>query len=162
MDVGEVREWLRAEAEKRSVEEMIAGIESEVAAVERAVGGVPDPVMAMVPAGDEWSVLECLRHVVQTDLEVAGKVLWVALTGELPADGPPAAEGGKEDLLRQNREALDSLYEHLRAADPGAFLEYRWEHSMLGEMNWREWTVFIEAHNWDHARQLASMVASLE
>ena len=83
----------------------------------------------------------------------------MALTGEMPAredaDLPPEVE----PALTKHAEAIDSLYAHVRDADPAAFLDVKWKHPMFGDLNWREWLLFIRIHSKDHARQLAAMTA---
>ncbi|MEX2080020.1 MAG: DinB family protein [Dehalococcoidia bacterium] len=161
MDVDEFRNWLRDEAAARTIDEMIAAIDREVAALEAAIARIHDDAFVATAPGEEWSPARCLVHVVETNVEVATNVLHVALAGELPAAMQPAPlPADRDGLLRANREALDSLYEHLRAADPAAFLDLTWNHFIAGDLNWREWTVFVEAHVWDHAGQLSAMADS--
>ena len=49
--------------------------------------------------------------------------------------------------------------EHIRAADPNANLDTKWRHPMFGDLNWREWLLFLRIHAQDHARQLEKMDA---
>ncbi|MDZ7728356.1 MAG: hypothetical protein U5Q44_09305 [Dehalococcoidia bacterium] len=50
----------------------------------------------------------------------------------------------------------------MQDADPSAFLDVTWTHPMFGELNWREWFLFMRIHSKDHARQLQAMAQSWE
>ena len=46
------------------------------------------------------------------------------------------------------------LWAHVSEADPEAFLEVTWHHPFFGELNWREWFLFVGVHCADHAAQI--------
>jgi hypothetical protein len=46
----------------------------------------------------------------------------------------------------------------VRDADPEGFLETTWPHRFFGDLNWREWLLFLELHCADHAAQLEAML----
>ena len=60
----------------------------------------------------------------------------------------------RDALIASHQDALDSLYIHVRDANPDAFILTTWPHSIFGELNWHEWLLFLELHTLDHARQL--------
>jgi hypothetical protein len=103
----------------------------------------------------------CLRERVESDAQTAQQILYVALSGELPpADEPADLPSGREALLAASKEALDSLYVHVREADPDAFLDFAWEHPEFGALNWRGWLLSLEVAANECARQLEAMHAS--
>ncbi|MGH2608126.1 MAG: DinB family protein, partial [Tepidiformaceae bacterium] len=79
--------------------------------------------------------------------------------GEVPAPEEPGLPEDLEALLRLHREAINSLYEHVRAA-PEDFASITWDHPFFGPMNWRQWMVFISVHTADHADQLERMAVA--
>lgn len=164
------RERIRADLVEKagasSVEELIARVEAGMAELVEAAEAVPKERFGERPPGEDWSPLDCLRHVVHWNSEVARAVLHAALTGEvvggpIPAGALPPDDAGvpseRDALLDAMTQSNASLYEHVRAADPGSFLEVRWEHPFFGMLNWREWLLFLRLHSLDHARQLTAM-----
>ncbi|WP_322818633.1 DinB family protein [Tepidiforma sp.] len=161
-----IRAYLVEKAGTSSVEELIERVEAGMAELCAAAEAVPRDRFGERPPGEEWSPLDCLQHTVHWNSEVARAVLHAALTGEvvagpIPAGALPPDDAGvpseREALIEAMRQANVSLYEHVRAADPGSFLEVRWEHPFFGMLNWREWLLFLRLHALDHARQLTAM-----
>ena len=86
----------------------------------------------------------------------AREVLYVALSGELPPEDESRLPETRDGLIAKHREAMDSLYAHVRDATDD-FLAVEWSHPAFGAMNWKEWLVFIHIHTEAHASQLESM-----
>lgn len=156
-DLDRIRGYLQAQAAQRTIEELIARVQEAVDDLAMAARGVPQAALNLVPAGDEWTPMDCLRHCAASNMQVAQQVLFAALEGYLPADGEPEVSTDREAILAAHAEAIDSLYEHVRSADPEANLELKWTHPFFGDLNWREWLLFLRIHSRDHARQLAAM-----
>jgi len=156
-----IREYLVAQAASRSIEELIERVEGGMAELFAAARAIPAERYGEHPPGDAWSPMDCLAHAVGWNLQVATAVLHVALTGERPENGPPELPRDRDRLLEAQAAGNASLYEHVRAADPGAHLEVRWEHPFFGQLNWREWLLFLRLHALDHGRQLAGMREAL-
>ncbi len=156
-----IRQWLIDQAAALSPEELLGRVAEGVAELRAAATAIPAERFAECPPGEEWSPLACLSHLVEWHIRGGTAVLHVALTGELPADQAPPLPGERDALLRELERAQDSLADHVRAADPGAHLDVRWEHPFFGPLNWREWLLFLRIHARDHARQLAAMQAAL-
>lgn len=156
-----IRQYLLEQAAGKGTEELIERVEEGMRELRAAALAIPPERYGDRPPGDEWCPADCLGHVVEWNLRVARAVLHAALTGELPADGPVELPGDRDGMLAAHDEGIASLYEHVRAADPGAFLELRWEHPFFGPLNWREWFLFLRLHAKDHARQLAAMREAL-
>lgn len=157
----EIRAWIQSEAEKPidAIRDYVEGERDALAAAANAFGPAD---LASHPGGDDWSPLEALRHVVEWNWQVSEDVLHVSLTGERPGNPKPDFDLDREALLAKHAECLESAWQHVSAADPAAFLDVPWEHFMLGEMNWREWYVFLGVHAFDHAGQLRAMKAALD
>lgn len=157
-DPSPAREAIREQARTKDIEGLIAAVEGGVARFTAAAGAVPAERMGETMPGSEWTPLDCMEHLVSWDVRIAVEVLHVALTGALPESIPAAKPGPRERWFAQQREALDSLYAHIREASPDAFLDVTWEHPIFGPLNWREWLYFLRLHASDHASQLTAAV----
>jgi len=157
-DPSRAREAIREQAQTKDVEGIIAAVEEGVARFAAAAGRLPAERMDVVMPASEWTPQDCIEHLVSWDVRIAVEVLHVALTGALPESSAPTQPGGREGLLAQQREALDSLYAHVREASPDAFLDFTWDHPIFGPLNWREWLYFLRLHARDHAAQLSAAV----
>jgi len=153
-DIERGRAYLR-ENSQLPVEEIIARIDGAQARLAETTVGLTPEQFARAAEG-EWSPHETLSHVVEWTVRASQEVLYVALSGELPPPADITVTGAARELLDQQREALDSLYAHVREADPTAFLDFTWEHPIFGPLNWREWLLFLELHCIDHARQIGA------
>ncbi|WP_322796420.1 DinB family protein [Tepidiforma sp.] len=152
-----IRSYLVTQAAERSIEELIGRVDEGVQRLLEAARAIAPDRREVSAAEGEWSPAEALRHVAEWHARGAADVLHVALTGERPAGEGPQLPADWDGLVRLLEETTTSLFEHVRAADPGAFLEVRWEHPFFGMLNWREWLLFLRLHALDHARQLGAM-----
>lgn len=160
-DFERIRGYLQQQAAEKNVEEIIVRVQEgmdELAAAARAVDAAK---LESVPSGDTWSPLDCMNHAAASNMHVAQQILYAALTGELPIEGEPALPRNREQILAQHAEAIESLYAHVRDAAPDAYLELKWHHPFFGDLNWREWLLFLRIHAKDHARQLEAMREAL-
>lgn len=153
-----IREYLQVQASQRTTEELIQRVQEAAAELAVAARAIPAETYGRTHAGENWSPRECLEHIVGQNAEVAQRVLYVALTGEQPAQqGSLDVPSTRDGALAKQQDALDSLYDHVRGADPAAFLDLKWEHPFFGDLNWREWLLFLRIHCKDHERQLQKM-----
>jgi len=155
------RAWFTSEAVAKSIAEIEAGIEKDIAALEAAAQSFSNEAFNL-PVGDDWAPVAALKHVVEWNMQVAEDILFVALTGARPNNPPPNLAPDRETLIAKHREAIDSLYAHVREAIPDAFLDVTWEHEFFGELNWREWFAFLRVHLKDHTAQLNQMRATID
>ena len=151
------RAYLKSKAAELSIEEIISKVGAAVARAHAAAATIPAERFGVSLAEGEWSGEECLRHLVEWDVRNAQQILYVALSGELPPPAELELPSGRDGLLARHREAIDSLFAHVREAVPDAFLRVEWEHPFFGALNWREWLLFLELHNRDHGGQLQAM-----
>lgn len=152
-----IRSYLTTQAAERSTEELIGRADEGVRRLLEAARAIAPGLREAAADGEEWSPADALRHVAEWHAKVAADVLHVALTGERPAGNGPALPAEWDGLERLLEETTASLFEHVRAADPAAYVDVRWEHPFFGMLNWREWFLFLRLHAIDHARQLAAM-----
>lgn len=152
-----IRGYLQQQAAQRTIDELIGRVQEAIDEMAASARAVPDALLTVIPPGDEWAPMDCLRHAAASNMHVAQQVLFAALEGTLPTDPEPELPADRETILAKHAEAIDSLYEHVRAADPGANLHLKWKHPFFGDLNWREWLLFLRIHARDHSRQLAAM-----
>jgi hypothetical protein len=137
----------------RPVEEAISRIDAAEQQMAAAARSMDETAFAA-------SGLAVLQRHVASVVGTAQQVLYVALSGELPpAEDAPELPMDREALLRACRESLDSLYIHVREADPDAFLNCTWRHPRFGELDWRGWLAAIELELRDCARELEELHA---
>ncbi len=156
-----IRGYLQQQAQK-PIEDLIGRVEEGVRELTDAANAVPAADLDVTVAGETWTPMNCIRHAAGSNIQGAQAVLYVAHTGVLPADEQAPLPATREEILARHREAIDSLYAHVRDADPGAFLDVKWQHPFFGDLNWREWLLFLRIHAKDHARQLTTMTGALD
>jgi hypothetical protein len=123
-------------------------------------------------APDEWSVLDCMQHVVAAKKGTA-RLCHALAAGELPKGlGGEGEEVQKQDgvtgrtyeSLTEARDAAMTAHAELLAFANGVTestnLEARYDHFIFGALNCREWAVFQRVHDGDHAQQIAKVKAS--
>ena len=148
--------WIRSQAASNNLEETFAWVTERQDRLIAAAESLSSEELFKSPAPGHWSPIEALRHVVEWNCQVGEDVLHVSLTGERPGNPVPSFEPDREALIQRQRDSLDSVWAHVSAADPGAFLEVTWEHPMFGQLNWREWFLFLGVHCTDHANQIVA------
>lgn len=151
-----IRGYLQAQAQK-PIAELIVRVQEAADELHAAALAVPASRLTARLDGEEWSPLDCLRHIVGSNLQVAAAIGAVAQSGERPSTPPGEPEGDREKLLSAHGAGLSALYDAVRAADPQAHLDVAWRHPMFGDLNWREWFIFLRIHCRDHARQIPAL-----
>lgn len=154
-----IRAYLQVQAREKSTEALVTRVQAGVDELHAAARAVPASRWEVPHEGEEWSPRGCLEHAIKSDAGVARAVLHVALTGEqAPSDEETTVPEDRESAIAQHKETFDSLYAHVLEADPKAFLDVTWEHKFFGQLNWREWLLFLRIHTKDHADQLKKMM----
>lgn len=149
-----IRAWIQQQAAEQSLEGIRDYVASQYEQLLEVVCAIPETVLVEPLAPGEWSPIEAFQHVVEWSWQVGEDVLHTCLTGERPGNPPPSFPGEREALASRLRESLDSVWAHVSAADPAAFLDVTWEHPFFGQWNWREWFWFLGVHAMDHANQV--------
>lgn len=155
-----IRGWIQTQA-KKDLTDIKAYVESRAAELFQAVAAIPESRLNE-PADEDWSPVAAFKHAVEWNWQVGEDVLHVALMGERPGNPVPEFEPDCAGLTARQRESLESVWEHVSAADPESFLELTWPHPFFGELNWREWYFFIGVHCYDHTGQINAMKESLD
>ena len=154
--ISHLAESIKSQAAKLSVEESVERLRAAANALHSAARAVE--AFDAVPDSGERSVADCLVHVVQQSLRHGREILYVAFSGGLPPDQDDSLPTSCEALIATHDQALESLWAHVREADPGSFLSVRWSEPVVGALNWREWLVFLEVHCKEHTEQLRTLI----
>ncbi len=153
--VAKTRPWIQSEARK-DLSETQAYVLARANELFEAINAIPKPNLSE-PCDGEWSPIDAMKHAVEWNWQAGEDVLHVSLMGTRPANPAPVFEPDREALIARQRESLDSVWEHVSAADPESFLDLTWAHPFFGDLNWREWYFFLGVHCYDHTRQINAM-----
>lgn len=156
-----IRGYLQQQAAEKTIAELFERVKEGMGELIESARSIPPAIIASNPPGDDWSPMDCLRHAVQSNLQVAEDVLHVALTGDRPGGPEPDLAADREALIAAQEASLESLWAHISEADPQSNLHVTWPHPFFGELNWREWLIFLRIHAKDHSRQLNTMREAL-
>ena len=160
-----IRSYLQAQAAKQTPADIIAKVEAAMGDLAKAARSVSAARFAERPEPEEWSANEVLAHVVAADRYFGGGIIAI-LEGR---PGPTRGEGrGNENAphrpadewLQILNDQRSTLFDRVRAAEPGAHLDVMIEHSFFGPLNWRETLLFTRLHDLDHAAQLGKIAAA--
>jgi hypothetical protein len=156
--------YLQAQAASKPIEDLIARVQEGIVELHESARRLSAAKLdVLCPSeespGESWTPRQCFEHIVGSNMAVARSVLHVAHSAGIPEPQEHEIRREVEAAIAQHAEAMESLYEHVRAADPEANLETKWRHPMFGDLNWREWLLFLRIHAKDHARQLDNMDA---
>lgn len=160
-----IRGYLQAQAAKLTVAELVEKVRTDQQQVRSAAEALPAERFYDRPAQGEWSANEVMAHVVDSGAAV-GAGIRSALGGSTPARlddrirPDPARRSAAEwweDLVR-DREAL---FERVGRAAGDECLDVRWSHPFFGDLNWREWLLFLRLHDLDHSRQMQAIAGAL-
>ena len=114
---------LDVEAYRRSLLAALGGddpaaAQAETTATLRALVAEAGPLLRVRPAPGEWSVLECIGHIVDGELVVAGRYRWILAHDEPDIVGYDQARW--VDRLRHNEDDAEELlrvFETIRTAN---------------------------------------------
>jgi uncharacterized damage-inducible protein DinB len=160
-----IRGYLQSQAAKLSVPELLDKVRADSDALRAACESAADLDYTARPEAESWSVNEVLAHLADTCTTVNQAILaaW--------RDGQPAAP--LEDALQHTTAAKtpiewwqaihderEAAFAALAQARGDEHLDLTWDHPFFGNLNWREWVLFLRLHDGDHARQVQSIVAA--
>lgn len=160
-----VRAYLRAQAAKLSVADLVAKVRSDMEQVRVAAEAVPVQSFFDKPAPGEWSANEVMAHIVSG--AHGGSE---AIIGTIDNGAPPTRQVSDRMEATEQRhtaaewwqalvDARQPLFERASTATGDEHLDVVWEHPFFGPLNWREWLLFQRIHDLDHARQMQALVA---
>jgi DinB superfamily len=154
-ELARIRSYLQAQAASLTIPEIVGKVREAMAEL-RAAALAPTPA-ATSPAEGQWEPAQVLAHVVASGADVALGITGVIDTGLVPPRHDSGDEGAPASLP-ESLAALDAdrerLFAHVLAATGDEHTTVTWPHPFFGDLNWREWLLFLRIHDLDHARQL--------
>ncbi len=164
-----IRSYLQAQAARLSTADLMAKVRGDAAQLRAGAEAVPSHRLSDRPAVGEWSANEVLSHVVTYGARVVDNIQTV-IDGGQPVPQPADAIGSV-DPAPPRRTAAEwwaaltrdraALYDRVSRAAGDEHLDVTWPHPSFGDLNWREWLLFLRLHDLDHARQLQAIAAEL-
>ncbi|MDZ4279127.1 MAG: DinB family protein [Dehalococcoidia bacterium] len=124
--------------------------------------GMTDEQAAFKPKPEEWSVVEVLRHALESKRVIARRCVALAKGEQAPpVQGIGAIAGEPFSSLDKARSALaDAHGELVRFVDtlsPEANVSLKEPHPWFGPLDCREWAVFERVHDGDHTNQIGQI-----
>ncbi len=163
-----VRGYLIAQAGKLSLTELVDKVRADTVPLREAATAVPGAHFSDRPTDGEWSAAEVWTHILEMNEHGARAITGIIDSGAIPERATDTISGGTraelatgeqyyDAYLRRREELLASVLE----AKGDEHLELKINHQMFGDLNWREWLLFMRVHDLDHLRQLQSVAAAL-
>jgi hypothetical protein len=133
------------------------------------VSALDDSATSKKPAPEEWSVRELIRHVIQSEQDVAALVQHLS-RGALPPEDLTRRRG-MGTMLDDDAKPFASFVESLRATNSAMLdaiaslpespdLETKAPHPFFGPLNCLEWAVFQRVHDEDHIQHAQKILAA--
>ncbi len=161
-----IRGYLQSQAAKLSLPELVGKVRGDMEQFREALESVPEGRLGQRPADGEWSANEVAAHLIDSSRSVGAGIVAVLDSGSRPAALPDRIEPTDEDRTpsgwwEQLQAEREPVLERVLRAGGDEHLNVTWGHPMFGELNWREWVLFLRIHDLDHARQVAGIAQAL-
>ena len=161
-----IRSYLQAQAHKLTLDQLADKVRNDMDQVREALEAVPAHAFARRPADGEWSANEVAAHLTSTSAAVAGGIRGAIERGERPAAATDRIEPTDEvrsgdDWWRTLLSDREAILERARRASGDEHLDVKWNHPMFGDLDWREWLLFMRIHDLDHANQIKGIAEAL-
>jgi hypothetical protein len=161
-----IRGYLQGQAAKLSPLELMTKVRADSQQLRAAAEAAAAVDVTKQPSGGEWSVNEVLQHLHDASRRVNTGIVAAALKGERPAGLRDVIEATADvrepvawyDAIAAERETMFATISELSGEEN---LAIRWDHPFFGDLNWREWLLFLRLHDLDHAGQVRSVVEAL-
>ena len=161
-----VRGYLVAQAAKLSIPDLVEKVRRDVAPLKAVADALPADHFHDRPAAEDWSAAEVLTHILEMNDRGAAAITGALDHGELPArirdsiSGNVRPEANASDTFWAAHVApREALLARVLQATGDENLHLKITHPQFGELNWREWLLFMRVHDLDHMRQLQAITA---
>jgi len=161
-----IRSYLQAQAAKLTPTEIAAKVRADSEQLRAAAAAANAVDVTRRPAASEWSVNEVLKHLHEASARVNRSILAAALRGEQPGPIRDSIEQTSEvrtpgEWVAAIMAEREELFAAIAGLDGTEHLAIRWDHPFFGDLNWREWLLFLRLHDLDHAGQVRGIVEAL-
>ena len=157
-----IRGYLQSQAAKLTVPELVSKVRADLQQVKAAIESVPADCWHDRPSEGEWCANEVAAHLAGSSASVARGIESVIATGARPGRVADTIERTTDErspadwwqTLKTDRE---TFFANIAGARGDEHLDVKWDHAMFGDLNWREWLLFMRIHDLDHARQIQAI-----
>jgi hypothetical protein len=163
-----VRGYLVAQANKLSIPELVEKVRNDTLPLKEAAGVVPAARFADRPSEGEWSAAEVWTHILDMNEHGARAIPAIIERGELPERARDTISGETRSELHNGEQYYatylqrrEELLARVLQAKGDEHLDVKINHTMFGDLTWREWLLFMRVHDLDHFRQLQSIAAAV-
>ncbi|HJP41474.1 MAG TPA: DinB family protein [Dehalococcoidia bacterium] len=157
-----IRSYLQTQAAKLSLPDLSTKVRTDMEQFKASLFAAPADKLTQRPSESDWSVNEVAAHLLQVSESVSRAIQSVLDSGALPPS--IADQMRRTDEVKTAREWWSLLLtdrevtiERVSRATGDEHLDVKWDHGVFGELNWREWLLFMRVHDLDHARQILSV-----
>ncbi|GIW14812.1 MAG: hypothetical protein KatS3mg063_0665 [Tepidiforma sp.] len=163
-----IRSYLVSQAAKLTIPQLVEKVRADCLPLADAARAVPPARFHEPPAPGEWSAAEVWHHILEMN-EAGAAAIEAILDGREPASrsvddrlvpGGSSLQDGPSCYARY-LERRERLLARVAAARGDEHLDRTLRHPVFGELNWREWFLFMRVHDLDHLRQLQAIAAAL-
>jgi hypothetical protein len=162
-----IRSYLIAQANKLSIPDLVEKVRMDTLPLREAAAFVPADRFNDRPAEGEWSSAEVWNHIVEMNEHGATSIAAILDSGQLPQSSGDTISGETrgdlttgEQYYEVYRKRREELLGRVLQARGDEHLGVKINHPMFGDLNWREWLLFMRVHDLDHLRQLQSVAAA--
>ena len=167
-EASRVRGYLIAQAGKLTLAELVEKVRKDTLPLQDAATAIPAPNLLTRPAEGEWCAADVWTHILEMNEHGARSIVGIIESGQRPARATDTISGEirgdlktGEDYYAAYLRRRDELLLRVLKANGDEHLEIKVNHPMFGDLNWREWLLFMRVHDLDHLRQLQGVAAAL-
>lgn len=159
-----IRGYLQSVANRLAIAELVEKVRHDVLPLREVALAIPPERFSERPTPTAWSAAEVLGHVLESNAQGADAIEAI-LDGRTPERPPSDEVGATARAVPASAEEFWSAFEARREAllvrvskaQGTEHLDQKLRHPFFGELNWREWVLFMRVHDLDHLRQLQAI-----
>jgi hypothetical protein len=163
-----IRGYLVAQANKLSLPDLVEKVRTDTVPLREAAAAIPPERIGDHPIEGEWSAAEVWTHILDMNEHGARAIPAIIERGELPERARDTISGETREGLRTGQQYYEvylqrreELLARVLQAKGDEHLDVKINHSMFGDLSWREWLLFMRVHDLDHFGQLRKIAAAL-
>jgi uncharacterized damage-inducible protein DinB len=164
-----VRSYLIAQAGKLPLRDLVEKVRADTAPLRDAARAIPAERFAQPPADGEWSAAQVWDHILAMNEQGASAIASIIASGAVPGLVEDVIDGSVdarftdgEACYRAYAERRSAFLDGVLEAKGDEHLDVKLRHPVFGDLNWREWLLFMRVHDLDHLRQLQAIAERLD
>lgn len=164
-EVERIRNYLVAQAQKLSVAELVDKARRDSLPLREVAAAMSPAQFAARPAPAAWSAAEVWAHILAMTEHGARAIEGIIAQGATPPRVNDIITAATHHTLHTASDywaaytaRRELCYARVLPATGDEHLDVKITHATFGELNWREWLLFMRVHDLDHLRQLQALV----